>query len=84
MISASTVKPCPDESAVMDKDALAARYKRVRAAFLLRDSSLHAWCASNGIAMPNARAAMLQEWNGPRAKEVVRQIIRDAEIQEAV
>lgn len=34
-------------------------YLRVRVAFVAQGTSLHAWCRENGVAMPNARAAIL-------------------------
>ncbi len=50
------------------------RYHNVRAGFARQATSLHAWCSDNGVAMPNARAALLGTWTGPKATELVRKI----------
>lgn len=52
----------------------AERYHNVRAGFARQATSLHAWCANNGVAMPNARAALLGDWTGPKATALVRKI----------
>ena len=50
-------------------------YLEVRSAFIASGKSLHAWCATNGVAMPNARAALLGEWSGPKAQALVKRIV---------
>ncbi len=54
------------------------RYLKVRIAFMSKGSSLHAWCRGAGVPMPNARAALLGEWNGPKARALVERIVREA------
>lgn len=49
-------------------------YKKIRAAFVADGSSLHSWCQENGVAMQNARSAILGTWNGPKATALVEQI----------
>lgn len=56
----------------------AARYLKVRMAFIERGSSLHAWCKVNRVPMPNVRAAFLGTWNGPRAKALVARVTEEA------
>ena len=51
-----------------------ARYLEVRLAFLSRGTSLHAWCVANGVAMQNARAALLGLWRGPKASALITRI----------
>lgn len=46
------------------------RYQSIRAAFVVKGSSLHRWCQENGIAMQNARAARLGSWTGPKAAKI--------------
>jgi len=55
------------------------RYLKVRVAFMTRGSSLHAWCKANLVAMPNARAALLGEWVGPKATALVERITKAAD-----
>jgi hypothetical protein len=59
---------------VSDLDNRENLYLSVRVAFVSKGSSLHAWCNENGIAMPNARAALLGTWNGPKADALVKRI----------
>jgi len=40
-------------------------YRHVRADFVMRGSSLDAWCRANDVARRNARAALIGEWTGP-------------------
>ena len=60
------------------KVQMATRYTNIRVAFLLRGSSLHAWCKDEGIAMQNARAALLGIWCGPKADKLTARIIEAA------
>lgn len=36
-----------------------------------RGTSFAKWCTENGIKRQNARAAVLGEWTGPKARQVV-------------
>lgn len=56
-------------------------YLRVRVAFVAKGSSLHAWCTANQIAMPNARAALLRTWSGPKAGALVGRILKAAGLE---
>jgi lambda repressor-like predicted transcriptional regulator len=51
------------------------RYLKIRVAFLERGTSLHAWCKKEGVAMQNARAALLGIWSGPKARALVARIV---------
>ena len=51
------------------------RYLKIRVAFLERGTSLHAWCAEEGVPMQNARAALLGIWTGPKASVLASRII---------
>ncbi|MCU0912418.1 MAG: hypothetical protein MUE98_14090 [Rhodobacteraceae bacterium] len=55
------------------------RNATVRAAFVARGSSLHAWCRENGVDPHNARKALVGIWTGPKADELVRKIEAAAE-----
>lgn len=56
-------------------------YLQVRVAFLTKGSSLHAWCHANQVAMPNARAAFLGTWSGPKASQLVARIMKAAGLE---
>ncbi|MAS94376.1 MAG: hypothetical protein CMO55_14350 [Verrucomicrobiales bacterium] len=57
------------------------RNNQVRAAFVARGTSFHAWCKSKGLDPHNARKAVLGTWSGPKASAILRQI--DEEIRSA-
>jgi hypothetical protein len=50
------------------------RNNRVRAAFVARGTSFHAWCTQNGIDSHNARKAVLGIWSGPKAQAIIEKI----------
>ncbi len=50
-------------------------YKKIRGSFVANGSSLHHWCQENGVAMQNARAALLGTWSGPKATKIVERIV---------
>jgi hypothetical protein len=52
--------------------------KEVRAAFVARGSSLHAWAIEHDVKWPNARAALLGAWDGPKARQLRKRIIAAA------
>lgn len=56
-------------------------YLAVRTAFVARGASLHLWCRENGVAMPNARAALLGRWHGPKADMLVERITKAAGVR---
>lgn len=43
----------------------------MRTGFVGRGTSFSRWCTENGIKRQNARAAVLGEWTGPKARKVV-------------
>lgn len=47
----------------------------IRTGFVGRGTSFSKWCAENGIKRQNARAAILGEWTGPKAREVVQVLV---------
>lgn len=51
------------------------RYARVRAGFALQNTSLHAWCKDQQVDPHNARKALIGNWIGPKAAELVDQIL---------
>jgi cell division inhibitor SulA len=46
-------------------------YHKVRSGFVGQGSSLNSWCIANGVALSNARRALLGTWNGPKAQALV-------------
>jgi len=50
-------------------------YQHVRAGFVLNGTSLNAWCRANGVAHQNARSALMGEWTGPKAAEMVHRLV---------
>lgn len=52
----------------------------IRAGFVSKGTSLHAWCQQNKVDTTNARKAIKGTWNGPKAKLVLAQIYAAAGI----
>lgn len=63
-------------------DDLLERQRRVRAGFVIRGTSLTAWCRSNGVKQQNAHKALRGEWQGPKATEVVEAILKASGVAE--
>lgn len=57
-------------------------YRRVRAGFLLQGTSLKAWCREQGTHDSNVQRALIGSWDGPRARELRRRVVRAARIEE--
>lgn len=51
---------------------------KVRGGLISKGSSLSAWCDANGVKAQNARIALLGGWTGPKAKLLVRRIVKAA------
>ncbi len=52
--------------------------REIRAAFISRGTSFHAWCASNKIDSHNARKVIIGKWTGPKANALVNKILLEA------
>lgn len=48
--------------------------REIRMGFIGQGTSFAKWCADNGIKRQNARAAVLGEWTGPKARQVVQRL----------
>jgi len=51
---------------------------QVRAAFVVRGTSMSAWCRENGVARQNARLSLLGGWDGPKGKALRARIVEAA------
>ena len=82
-----TELPLTDEN-LIDDDGLACEqlealdlepsrslYNKVRAAFVLNNSSLGAWCTANNVMPQNVTACLVGAWNGPKAIELRNSLI---------
>ncbi|MDZ4378783.1 MAG: hypothetical protein U0973_11580 [Xanthomonadaceae bacterium] len=45
-------------------------YRRVRAGFIVQDTTLNEWCKANAIKAPNARTCLVGSWDGPTARQL--------------
>jgi len=52
-----------------------ALYVKVRSGFVAQDTTLSAWCKNKGINPSNAKACLMGNWDGPKAKELRQQIV---------
>ncbi|MBF0622895.1 MAG: hypothetical protein HQL54_13320 [Magnetococcales bacterium] len=45
-------------------------FLKVKAAFILQDTTITQWCKANEISISGASSALIGSWNGPKGKEV--------------
>lgn len=50
--------------------------KAVRAGFVMRGTTLNAWCKKHQIHRSNATGALLGAWRGPKGKAIVAKVTR--------
>ncbi len=56
------------------------RHRLVRAGFTAQGTSFQAWCVQEGITRQNADKALLQQWKGPKASELVARILEASKV----
>lgn len=52
--------------------------REVRAAFVLKGTTLKAWCRQNNLHFSNARNCLVGAWNGPAAQRLRARIVKDS------
>ena len=57
-------------------------YNRVKAGFILQNSSLEAWCRKHKMRRQNVTSALLGGWRGPKARELVVRIARESKSEQ--
>ena len=55
---------------------------RVRAAFVMKGTTLHAWCGENGVDPAHAYKALIGQWRGPAGHALVARIKAAAGVQD--
>lgn len=50
-------------------------YNRVRAGFILQNTSLGEWCRNHGVIQSNAKACLHGSWGGPKGNELRKRLI---------
>ena len=50
--------------------------RQVRAAFILKGTTLKGWCTKENMHFSNARNALVGSWNGPAAKALRVRIVK--------
>lgn len=58
-------------------------YRKVKAGFVLRNTTFSAWCEENGVNRSNATVALRGGWTGPKAQELVEKICKAAGVEDA-
>lgn len=61
-----------------------ALYAAARAGFVRQGASFNRWCQAHGVRRENARKALLGEWRGPKAQQLVADIIKASEHERMV
>ena len=51
--------------------------KAVRVRLLMKDASLSSYCSQRGLIRQNVTAALIGQWNGPKAQKLVQTILAD-------
>jgi len=54
----------------------------VRAAFILKDTSLSQWCKDNKVSFSSARQAIIGGWDGVKGQQVRNQVLKDCGLVE--
>lgn len=67
---------------VSEEETVDQRNAQIRSAFVARGTSFHAWCLTSGINPNNARKAVIGKWTGPKARQLVSQIMFAAGLKE--
>lgn len=62
-----------------DHRTLEQQYQEVRAYFVVRGTSLSAWCKANQVAQQNVRKAFSGAWCGPAATKLVQRVLMATE-----
>lgn len=53
-------------------------YQKVRGGFIADGTTLAAWCREHGYSPTNARSALMGAWNGPKGRQLRRQLAEDS------
>lgn len=56
-------------------------YNRVRAGFILQNTSLGEWCRLNGLPTTNAKACLHGTWGGPKGSDLRDRLIKESNIE---
>lgn len=56
---------------------------RVKAGFVLQNTSMSRWAKENGTHVSNVRNALLGSWDGPRGRAMRRRVLKAAGIEAA-
>lgn len=63
-------------------DATFRRHRRILAGFIAKGTSLSALCRENGVKSQNAHRALRRQWKGPKASDLVAEIVKCSGIEE--
>lgn len=56
-------------------------YNRVRAGFILQNTTLGEWCRKNGVLQTNAKACLHGTWGGTKGQELRERLIKISNIE---
>jgi len=56
-------------------------YNRVRAGFILQNTTLGEWCRKNGFPPTNAKACLHGTWGGPRGIKMRERLVKESNIE---
>lgn len=58
------------------------RHRRIRAGFVVKGTSFTAWCEARGVKHQNALKAVMGEWTGPKAEQLVAELLQASGVME--
>lgn len=56
-------------------------YNRVRAGFILQNTSLGEWCRNHGVTQTNAKSCLHGTWGGPKGIELRERLIKESNME---
>jgi len=56
-------------------------YNRVRAGFILQNTTLGAWCRNNSVIQTNAKSCLHGTWSGRKGKNLRERLVKESNIE---
>ncbi|EGQ7958165.1 hypothetical protein LFR94_004489 [Vibrio vulnificus] len=55
-------------------------YNKVKAGFIIKGTTLGAWCRQSGVKQQNVMSCLIGSWDGPKAKMLRAKVIQESGI----
>ena len=67
-----------EQNQITSSHEMERNYNALKASFIMRGSSLNAWCIENEVAPANVRKAFSGVWTGPKASALIQLLCIEA------